>query len=96
LALRIGILNRLFGRAEKYPKNNHVFSLSIFYVAVWYAFELTSQLLLVKTPKPNPVRSQALIQQNRLIGIIDLSQMWLLGHVEHTASSLIHQWILFR
>jgi len=34
--------------------------LSIFYVAACYAFQLKSQLLLGKTPKPNPV-SQALI-----------------------------------
>jgi len=37
-------------------------SLFISYVAVCYAFELKSQILLVKTPKPNPVRRQALCE----------------------------------
>ncbi|MFB3114923.1 MAG: hypothetical protein ACE1ZW_02990, partial [Nitrospirales bacterium] len=46
-----GILNRLFGRAEKYQKNNHVFSLSIFYVAACYSLQLNSQFFLKEPPK---------------------------------------------
>ncbi len=49
-----------------------------------------------KIEKPDPVWSKALIQQNRLIGIIDVSQMWLLGPRGRTASSLIHQGMLSR
>ena len=54
---------------------HHVRSLSSFYVAVCYAFRRNNPTTLhsplhkdhIETPKPNPVRSQALTQQNRLI-----------------------------